>query len=389
MLDPLTLRVAMTAVAATLLVLSYAGVYLRDRSRFSGWWSAALVMVAIGTALYTLNGTSVQALSTPAANAISVTGAVFTWAAARSLRGAGTGRLRLAAAPAGVLVVTAFDSPATDIWAGGAIFLAATAGYFGLAAHAMWRVRQVHRDSGGRYSSAGADRATMVLGFGVGSLSALYAVRTLLFVAVGPDDALFEDLAGTIPTTLVLIVALVVVTFTMTELSQAERVFDLEIRATRDALTGTWNRAEFERRASVRLEERRGRSTLVVADLDHFKALNDAHGHAAGDRALEAFGTATRHALGPRDVAGRLGGEEFAILLATDDVRTTQSRIEALRLEFAELAGSAGAGAPTVSYGIAAVAPDESFEQALRRADAAMYQAKRDGRDRVVVHGAR
>ncbi|WP_062517381.1 GGDEF domain-containing protein [Demequina gelatinilytica] len=384
MLDPLTLRVAMTAVAATLLVLSYTGVYLRDRSRFAAWWSASLVAVATSTTLYLLNGSEAQSFSVPLANALGVLGAVCTWAAARSLSGRRTGWGRALIGPAATMLVTLLDHPATDTWAGGATFLAAMAAFFGLAAHAMREVRLQHRESNGRYSSASADRATTVLGVTVGALSAIYAVRTVLFVSVGPESAVFDALVGTVPITIALIVALVVVTFTMTELSQAERVFDLELRATRDSLTRLWNRPEFVRRAALRIAQRSAPTAIVVADLDHFKALNDAHGHAAGDRALAAFGSAVRHALGPRDLAGRLGGEEFALLIATSDAAAARARVEALRVEFAD-AGVGEDAAPTVSCGIAFASANEPLSAALQRADEAMYQAKREGRDRVVV----
>ncbi|WP_062303985.1 GGDEF domain-containing protein [Demequina subtropica] len=384
MLDPLTLRVAMTAVAATLLVLSYTGVYLRHRSRFAAWWSAALIAVAASTTLYLFNGSEAQTFSVPIANALGVLGAVCTWAAARSLRGRATGWGPVLVGPAATMLVTQLDSPTTDTWAGGAAFLTAMAVYFGLAAHAMREVRIEHRDSSGRYSSASADRATTVLGTTVGALSAVYALRAALFVSVGPDARLFETLVGTVPVTIALIVALVVVTFTMTELSQAERVFDLELRATRDSLTRLWNRAEFVRRAALRVAQRNELTAIVVADLDHFKALNDAHGHAAGDRALAAFGAAVRHALGPRDLAGRLGGEEFALLIATSDVGTARARVEALRLEYT-VATSDQDATPTVSCGVAFASAREPLSEALQRADAAMYQAKREGRDRVVV----
>ncbi|WP_062388517.1 GGDEF domain-containing protein [Demequina iriomotensis] len=388
MLDPLTLRVALAAVAATLLVLSYVGVYRRDRSRYSAWWTASLVTSGVGTALYLFNGTDAQVAANPVANILSALAAACTWGAARSLSGRATPWRAVAVGPTVTVLMSMLEHPSTNVWAGNAALFVSMATYLWLAAFEMRRVSRERRESGGRYAGSRADRATVVLGIGVCALAAFYTLRALLYLVVGPHDPVFAWTVGTTQTTIALIIALVVVTFTMSEMSLAESVFDLEIRATSDPLTGLWNRAEFERRASARVAARRGRSTMVVADLDHFKSVNDAHGHEAGDRALEAFASAVRHAMGPRDIAGRVGGEEFALLLATSDVQVATARVEALRREYGEAGDPAAPDFPTVSYGVTVVAEGDDLASALRRADAAMYRAKREGRDRVVVDGA-
>ncbi len=386
MLDPLTLRVALAAVAATLLLLSYVNVYRVRRSRYSGSWCLALTASALSSALYMANGTSIQAVAEPLANAVAVAGAALTWSAARSLAGESVRWWQLGAAPLIALAASAAESPGANVWAGGEALLAGMALMFSFAAHDLWRLRVSRRTRSGELSVA--DRAVIALGVSVTILAALYWVRLAAFLTWGPDHPMFRLLVGSTTTTLALIVALVVATYTMTELTQVEQTLDLHMRATRDALTGLLNRQEFESRAARRLRTTGEPHVVVVADLDHFKSINDTHGHAAGDRALAAFATATRRTLSAGDLAGRLGGEEFALLLATADTDRARDRLSRLSRHYGDLALNGADAAPTVSYGIAVTDGSRDLGHALRRADAAMYRATRAGRDRAVVDGA-
>ncbi|HEX6101194.1 MAG TPA: diguanylate cyclase [Thermoanaerobaculia bacterium] len=144
----------------------------------------------------------------------------------------------------------------------------------------------------------------------------------------------------------------------------------------RDALTGVLTRAAFDARA----RQRTGTGTaavLALLDLDHFKDINDTRGHAAGDRVLAATGALLRRNLRQMDVVARYGGEEFALLLEEATVPSAVALCERL---LAELSAATGA---TFSAGVAAL--DGSFEETFRRADAALYEAKRSGRARVVA----
>lgn len=157
-----------------------------------------------------------------------------------------------------------------------------------------------------------------------------------------------------------------------------------------DPLSGLLNRRGFEAKAAAMLEMCSPSSlpvSLVVADLDRFKALNDRHGHAAGDRVIAEFATRLRSAAGTRAIAGRLGGEEFAVLLPMADPAAARLLAEAVRTVF-----SAGpiAGLPsnirvTASFGIATRSGLESLAELSARADEALYHAKRGGRDGVRV----
>ncbi|WP_198370796.1 GGDEF domain-containing protein [Roseomonas rosulenta] len=160
-----------------------------------------------------------------------------------------------------------------------------------------------------------------------------------------------------------------------------------------DPLTGLPNRRGFSALAGAALAavRRHGEPCVVVAlDLDRFKAINDGHGHAAGDVVLRGVAAAIRASVRGRDVAGRLGGEEFALLLPGDDVADAVSVAERLRaLVRATVPHPAGGDAAvTLSAGVAVVgAAPAGIDAALAAADRALYEAKRQGRDRVLVAG--
>jgi diguanylate cyclase (GGDEF)-like protein/PAS domain S-box-containing protein len=163
----------------------------------------------------------------------------------------------------------------------------------------------------------------------------------------------------------------------------------LQAQARTDALTGLPNRREFNERLQRALQRAR-RSGLAVAvfalDLDHFKAINDTHGHAVGDEALRAFARRIRGPLRQSDHLARLGGEEFIVLLPGAPVSNALEIAERLRASVAEAPlVDVPRVAVTVSIGVAAFRPGDRGTDLLARADTAAYAAKRSGRDRVVL----
>ena len=159
---------------------------------------------------------------------------------------------------------------------------------------------------------------------------------------------------------------------------------ELRRLATHDALTGIFNLRHFE---SVLVDHIREGGTLVLLDLDHFKPINDELGHAAGDRALTAFAAMVRDALRPADVFARIGGDEFAVFFPRTPAMDAVQVVEAI---YARLARSPfvydGTTRPfSASSGLTAVHADDSPETLRRRADEALYEAKRQGRGRWVV----
>ncbi len=162
-----------------------------------------------------------------------------------------------------------------------------------------------------------------------------------------------------------------------------------------DALTGLANRRHFR----VQLENlaaqarRSGEAlSLMVLDLDHFKHVNDAHGHEAGDACLARFAEHMRDCLdGPGVHLARLGGEEFAVLLPRTTPAQAAARAQDLRARLAQDAAAARDGRPqvTVSIGVAGLDPSsEDGAELFRAADRAMYRAKAEGRDQVRTDGA-
>lgn len=168
------------------------------------------------------------------------------------------------------------------------------------------------------------------------------------------------------------------------------RAFDQETQLAKllvtDTLTGARSRAEFLQQAEKAAAIARTTGaplTLLYLDIDHFKRLNDGHGHAAGDAVLRGMSDVLQKALRDSDVFGRLGGEEFCVLLpdqTEDKARTLADRLRVLL---------AAVPRPdeqlTVSAGIAGMRHGESVMQTLHRADLAMLKAKQSGRDRVCV----
>jgi len=165
----------------------------------------------------------------------------------------------------------------------------------------------------------------------------------------------------------------------------------VEHQALVDGLTGLPNRRQCEQALATEVAraERFGWSlAFVLADLDGFKAINDAHGHPAGDHVLREFGDYLRESLREGDVAARWGGEEFAILLPGTDLEGAALLVERIRalLEFREIVVPGGATIPvTASFGVAVYPDTEGGSALVAAADAALYQAKRAGKNRVVT----
>jgi diguanylate cyclase (GGDEF)-like protein len=159
-------------------------------------------------------------------------------------------------------------------------------------------------------------------------------------------------------------------------------------RSETDSLSGLLNRGGFQRQAELVLRDAARRHlplALVIADLDHFKAINDGFGHAAGNRVIEAFAEFVQQAAAAHHVSGRIGGEEFAILLPGANLAAARIFAEGMRSAFGSLSVP---GLPddyrcTASFGVAERRPDEALAELMHRADVALYEAKRSGRDCV------
>jgi diguanylate cyclase (GGDEF)-like protein len=161
----------------------------------------------------------------------------------------------------------------------------------------------------------------------------------------------------------------------------------LQALATRDPLTGAYNRRAMDHELALAVEAHRRHGApfaLVLLDLDEFKRINDAHGHEAGDAVLVELTRLLQRHFRKLDRIYRLGGEEFVVLLSGAETRSLAAVCESLRARI-ERDLRHGDAAITVSAGVAALGKDETPTQWLARADAALYRAKGAGRNRVEV----
>lgn len=161
---------------------------------------------------------------------------------------------------------------------------------------------------------------------------------------------------------------------------------ETQLQAMTDGLTGLMNRRSFENRARALRASGVG-SSLVMADLDQFKVLNDTHGHETGDRALRVFADTLRAAVRSEDLVCRYGGEEFAVLLPGVDLAEAVEVMERVRESLARTTRRGDVTSFTASYGIAESSVATDFDDLLIRADRALFAAKHAGRDCICIDG--
>jgi len=171
---------------------------------------------------------------------------------------------------------------------------------------------------------------------------------------------------------------------------QAQEIDQARREARTDALSGVANRKAFDEKLLLFIDDwrREGKQfALILADLDHFKRINDAHGHQAGDRALQLMGSRLKQWVREGDFVARYGGDEFAVLLPLTDLATGREIAEMLCLRTADKATRVACRGEQVSLslsiGVAASRAGDTVESILRRADEALYRSKQRGRNQV------
>lgn len=239
-----------------------------------------------------------------------------------------------------------------------------------------------------RHGRRGTPLLAATLAVSCGVLALLLFVRAGVALAqVLPEEAVVLDATGRINLALVVVV---LVAGGMLNLVLVRLVLDRMLQrlleqAQTDSLTGLANRRGLMTRlADLHHRAQRGGHgyALMLADIDHFKAVNDRHGHAVGDQVLRRVATHLREQLRSSDVVARWGGEEFCVLLPRTALADARGLAERVALHIA------GEGEPrvTISVGIDEARPDDtSADPLLQRADAALYAAKAGGRNRVCV----
>ncbi len=234
------------------------------------------------------------------------------------------------------------------------------------------------------------------LDLGLGAIFSVIALHFLAkpFLAVvfgsGPTAAaylksVYALISQTVTGALLVAAGLVLLLVVMREL-----LVDSRLAATTDALTGLRNRRGFEdlAGAAVARAARTGLpATVLMSDIDLFKSVNDQFGHHVGDRVIRAFAHVLVSALPRSAIIGRLGGDEFVVLLENTTTVTGRLAAEAIRAGFqsSEVLFDVPGLSATISMGVAGLDHGEPLSDGLRRADTALYAAKRAGRDRVSV----
>jgi diguanylate cyclase (GGDEF)-like protein len=376
-LDLTTLAVAATFVAALIgLVLLLAS--RQDRIPALAWWGAAYLLGGLAVGVWCVEDLVSPPLPRGFGSAMLFVACGMMWSAARLFHGrpvlwgamcaGATLWLALSLVPG---VLKASETRAT-------LSLIIIACYTFITAAELWRER----------------RRALIRRWPALFVPILHAA---VFLFPIPLAALMPEQAGMLSLTsgwiavfmLEVMLYVVGMAFIVLVLSKDRALHVHKTAAMTDPLTGLFNRRGF-REASERLALRAkpGGATLSVlmCDLDHFKSINDRFGHGVGDATLRLFAATMRSTMRTNDIIGRMGGEEFAVILigGPPEARAAGERVRvAFEQAAAEIRGCAVGG--TVSIGISAGAAGLPFEVLLRQADAALYRAKAQGRNCLAV----
>lgn len=343
-------------------------------------WGIGYLFCAVGLAMLSARGAIPSALSVDAANAFNLLGYSFILAGARSFGGRETPPAAYLLAPLVWLIAMRLPPFQADINLRIILVHSTQIIFTALIAYEFWRERAEPLLS--RWP------AIIVLL----SHAAILCARAPIIIGLPLESDL--DFLRSVPfAVMILGSVLYTITFAFLLLSMTKERGELRHKtaALIDPLTGLANRRAFLHEADA-VAQRRAKGneplSVILADLDRFKTVNDEFGHAIGDRVLQVFADTIRRTLRAHDVSGRLGGEEFAFMLPGASVQDAAQVAERIRLRFADAALTIGthAVASTVSIGVASTsAPMANVADLLATADRALYRAKAEGRDRVVV----
>lgn len=344
------------------------------------WWGAAFLCAISPAVIYAVAAQAPEfVLLNPLGNGFVVAGSSLLWVGARSFN---LRRTPLVAwlGPVVLTICLPFiiDHPLLTwsgfpLLAGGVVVFNALAAYECLRAPAP-RLR---------------NSAVLAGAWALGSV--FYALRLGAFLLYGPDDPHFALPFGSEVTTIGVLLLIVVSSFSMVALGKEVSERALQEAASRDGLTGALNRSTFTRLAEAEMAQGAlsgAPSSVLLLDLDHFKRINDTHGHAIGDEVLVGVAAAMARCIGPHDLFCRYGGEEFAVMLPRAGVEVAEVVAERMLRAVRGIAVGTQAGLlrPTTSIGIAAE-PNSGTDLTtmLREADIALYRAKSSGRNRAMV----
>ena len=379
-LDVNTLFIVAIYVEASLGLLLLFAWAQNMQIRAVAWWGFAHLMRAGSIALFGTYGATPDLVSIDLANAILFLSFAVTWTGARVFDGREILPGYLIAGPLLWFSVSHFATFKHDLDLRVLLSSGIVASYTWLAAYEFWR---------GRAEPLVSRWPTILVLFANGSLflPRTPLARTLPWM---PEGAVVESV-WMIVMTLEALLFTISVAFTLLAMAKERPEFRLRNAAMVDSLTGIANRRSFlqdgEGLAKRHAADPSPTAVLLI-DLDHFKSINDRFGHAVGDRVLQIFARTAQEAIKVPDLLGRLGGEEFAVLLHDVGPERAAVRAELIRASFAEAAAEVD-GYPvnaTLSVGMVC-SRGGAFDlgELLIQADHALYEAKGRGRNRIEI----
>ena len=372
-LDTSTLYLVATMVAATLGAML---LFFGTQENFPAlrWWGTAYLLGAVSVALSTLASNMLGAMLSLALNAVGFAACGMVWNAARVFHGRKPnlpGLLLGAMVWVAAVMTLKPEASAIRFMIGAAI----VAIYATLTAAQLWSER----------------RKTLQRRWPAIVVPVLHGFVLMLPILLGsllrPHDAAFVGSIWVTVFSIELVLYAVATVFVIFMLVSERVVTAHKTAASTDPLTGMFNRRGFAEATSrvIEREANAGRPvTVLIFDLDHFKSINDRFGHSAGDEILKLFATVVLSTLRITDLSGRVGGEEFAALLPCP-LEEGVIAAERVREAFADsgIVVEDGPVDTTVSIGVAGGPAGTELEVLLAAADSALYQAKRNGRNRV------
>lgn len=233
----------------------------------------------------------------------------------------------------------------------------------------------------------------LVLGSLVAASAAHFLLKPAIALAVGGPGASPQAYIGTayaLYSQALGAILMVATGLMLLALLVRDMLSEITVRSETDELSALFNRRGFEERAAARIGAM-GRAgiplSLVICDLDHFKEINDRYGHATGDRVIAGFAGILREATAAHHVAGRIGGEEFAVILPGVNAASARLFAEGVRnaYSYVGVEGLPDRHRLTASFGVAEFTAGDLLDDLMKRADAALYEAKKGGRNCVRV----
>jgi diguanylate cyclase (GGDEF)-like protein len=369
--------VFVTAILGALLILAWR----RDQSTSAlVRWGISYLLGGAGLGLLAARGAIPDVLSIEIANTATLLSYTMLLAGARAFGGRDTPLPVYLVAPLLWLIAMRIPAVHADIQIRVVLITSCQCTFTGLVAYEFWRER----------AEPLLSRWPAIIVLVTHAIWVSLRVPALIMSPVGASAEFFRS-----PTFAAMAFGSILYTITFAFLLLAMTKERGELRHKQasliDSLTGLANRRAFINDADAAIAGLATRGeplAVLLADLDHFKKINDRFGHATGDQVLNIFAATLRRSIGPNDLVGRLGGEEFGILLAASNEAAARATAERIRSAFAQAATELDGRAvgATVSIGLAASPPGaHDLPGLLTRADGALYQAKECGRNRVVV----